>query len=595
MFSNFSLKTKLLALSIGLALALLTVGSLGSVTLQRVSDSYNHVALVNFSKFRALALKRYNSTDFAKNYLRLLIPNLTQAEAVAAQKSMEKNVENIETSSKAYKQVLFVAGEEELSKTEEAAWAPFLEGARKFASLHGSKYPDDMKKYQELVSETLPKLRLAHAEALTKLMQFQSEQADIWIKNAQETARSGAFFSWLVVIGGFIAALVLGFLLSTSLSKTLKEIAFRLSGGADEVAAASQEVSSSSEELSSAATEQAASLQETSASIEEMSAMIEKNAENASQSQKVSASSQSIAEKGKEAVTNMLHAMNDINDSNAEIMKQIEESNRNISEIVKVISEIGNKTKVINDIVFQTKLLSFNASVEAARAGEHGKGFAVVAEEVGNLAQMSGTAAKEISSMLDGSIKKVEDIVSVTKSKVERLVQVGKEKVTAGTDIAKGCRDALDEMVQSINEVGRMVSEIATANQEQSTGVKQINQAIGQLDQATQQNAAASQQTSSAAEELSSQAEVLRTMVNELMKTIEGGKRAVESSLTFEKKAKQKSLEKKVVSIESEKAKRSGDASSRSLKAGPSPVLKAAADIEELKGVPSREDSRFGT
>ena len=72
-----------------------------------------------------------------------------------------------------------------------------------------------------------------------------------------------------------------------------------------------------------------------------------------------------------------------------------------------LISEIGNKTKVINDIVFQTKLLSFNASVEAARAGEHGKGFSVVAEEVGNLAHMSGNSAKEITQLLESSINRV--------------------------------------------------------------------------------------------------------------------------------------------------------------------------------------------
>lgn len=102
----------------------------------------------------------------------------------------------------------------------------------------------------------------------------------------------------------------------------------------------------------------------------------------------------------------MIHSITEISESNDRIMSQVADGNRKISEIVQVISEIGNKTKVINDIVFQTKLLSFNASVEAARAGEHGKGFAVVAEEVGNLAQMSGNAAKEISDMLNGSVSR---------------------------------------------------------------------------------------------------------------------------------------------------------------------------------------------
>ena len=79
------------------------------------------------------------------------------------------------------------------------------------------------------------------------------------------------------------------------------------------------------------------------------------------------------------------------------------ESNKEIQEIVKVIAEIGNKTKVINDIVFQTKLLSFNASVEAARAGENGKGFAVVAEEVGKL-RVAGMFRERRSSAARGRV-----------------------------------------------------------------------------------------------------------------------------------------------------------------------------------------------
>jgi methyl-accepting chemotaxis protein len=590
MFKNLSLKIKLLSLSIGLALALLIVGSLGSFTLQRVSTAYNRVALVNFPKFRALANKRYNSTDLAKNYLRLLGSNLSSDEVSAIKQAIEGNVEKIEKANNAYAEIPFVEGEESMSKTEEAAWKPFVAAARKFVSLYGSKFPDDIQAFQELIAKDLPRLRTAHADALTKLMEFQNQQADMWIKTAQESSRSGAVFSWTVVIVGFFSALILGFLLSTSLAKSLREIATRLSGGAEEVASASQEVSSSSEELSSAATEQAASLVETSASVEEMSAMIGKNAENATQSQKVSTSSQTTADKGKEAVSNMLRAMNDINDSNTEIMNQIEESNHNISEIVKVISEIGNKTKVINEIVFQTKLLSFNASVEAARAGEHGKGFAVVAEEVGNLAQMSGTAAKEITDMLDSSIKKVEGIVHETKSKVERLVQTGKEKVTVGTEVANGCREALDEMVQSIHEVSRMVSEISTASQEQATGVKQINQAIGQLDQATQQNASASQQTASAAEQLSSQADVLRSMVNELMHTIEGRAGKLPSVDSYAKRTKAGNIEKRIFSIQGEKLKRVKETAS-----GKNPPQSSVKLASEIRGVPSREDTRFGT
>lgn len=96
--------------------------------------------------------------------------------------------------------------------------------------------------------------------------------------------------------------------------------------------------------------------------------------------------------------------MREIDSSNKELVKEIERNNTELTKITNMISEINEKTQVINDIVFQTKLLSFNASVEVVRAGEHGKGFAVVAEEVGNLASMSGKASLDISEMLETSI-----------------------------------------------------------------------------------------------------------------------------------------------------------------------------------------------
>jgi methyl-accepting chemotaxis protein len=134
------------------------------------------------------------------------------------------------------------------------------------------------------------------------------------------------------------------------------------------------------EQLSQATTEQAASLEQTSASIHEMNSMVERNTENAKAAADKSGHSRDGALRGKDVVTKMMTAINEINDANSGIMSQIDESNVRMGEIITVINEIGSKTRVINDIVFQTKLLSFNASVEAARAGEHGKGFAVVAE-----------------------------------------------------------------------------------------------------------------------------------------------------------------------------------------------------------------------
>jgi methyl-accepting chemotaxis protein len=225
----------------------------------------------------------------------------------------------------------------------------------------------------------------------------------------------------------------------------------------------------------------------------------------------------------------MINAMDKINARNTDIMTQIETSNREISEIVKVISEIGNKTKVINDIVFQTKLLSFNASVEAARAGEHGKGFAVVADEVGNLAEMSGSAAKEISSLLDGSIVKVNEIVRDTQSRVERLVKSAQEEVASGSQIAQRCGAVLSQIVGNVEEVNRGVSEITTASAEQAKGVELIDQAVGQLDHVTQANASAARESAASAEKLSEQAGLLHQAIQDLSSVVRGGAAAAQS------------------------------------------------------------------
>ena len=303
----------------------------------------------------------------------------------------------------------------------------------------------------------------------------------------------------------------------------LESMIDRLHAGSEKVSSTATGVTDASYTLSEASTEQASALQETAASIEEINAMIKKSSENSTRSQEVAGKSSEIAKRGKHAVDKMSEAINEINISNEAILRQISESNGQISEIARVIAEIGEKTKVINDIVFQTKLLSFNASVEAARAGEHGKGFAVVAEEVGNLAQMSGNAAKEISEMLAGSIKKVESIVEETKRKVESLISEGREKVQSGIVIAEQCGTVLNEVVSNVDELNTMVTEITVASHEQSQGVNEITKAMNELDQTTHANATTSQHVSGFANSLSDESRSMNNIVTELVRVVRGG------------------------------------------------------------------------
>ncbi len=316
--------------------------------------------------------------------------------------------------------------------------------------------------------------------------------------------------------------------------KSFSQIILKMLGESQEMRSSVKDITDASNRLAQATTEQASALQETAASIEQMNAMIKKSAEGASRSKEVASKSCEVATKGKFSVDEMMAAIQEIHQSHSEIMAAIDESHKEFTEIVKVISEIGFKTKVINDIVFQTKLLSFNASVEAARAGEHGKGFAVVAEEVGNLAQMSGQAAKEISSMLDISIHKVQGIVNGTNEKVSNLISQGRRKVEVGATVAKSCGEVLEEVVHHVSSLSLMVDEISTASQEQAQGIAEITRAINQLDQVTHSNAITSQQTASAALQLDAQTTATLSSIDELHDMVH----AKHLNLRLEKKQK---------------------------------------------------------
>jgi methyl-accepting chemotaxis protein len=365
-------------------------------------------------------------------------------------------------------------------------------------------------------------LRLEALGILTKMNELTAKNLSTATKLANEQYESARFTLIIATIIVFSVAGFLAVMILLAIGKSIDQIIRSLNDNAAQVSSASQQIASSAEEMSQAATEQASSLEETSSAVEEMTTMIKKNAEGAKSSTDIAHGSSQAAMRGKQVVSEMVSAMKEINEANSNIMNEITSSNQRISEIVKVIAEIGNKTKVINEIVFQTKLLSFNASVEAARAGEHGKGFAVVAEEVGNLAQMSGNAAKEISTMLDSSIKTVETTVTETKTNVESLVSTGRSKVELGNEVAKKCGEVLDEIVSSVGSVTSMVGDIATASDEQARGIEEISRAMTQLDQVTQQNAAVSEESASAAEELSAQAESLQGVVKALIRTIKG-------------------------------------------------------------------------
>lgn len=425
-------------------------------------------------------------------------------------------------------------------------------------------------------------------------------------------------------LGGILGAIVfcltffsfaMYFILS-NLTHHFVSLVTRLKNSVEGTSKTSVDVRGASQHVSSATTQQASAIQETVATLNEISAMVSRSVENTQNSTAKAERSHEIAGEGLQAIRGMIEAMDDIDKSNEDIMKTLNDSNEKIAGIVQMITEISSKTNVINDIVFQTKLLSFNASVEAARAGEHGKGFAVVAEEVGSLAQMSGNAAREIDNLLKDSIQKVQVIVEESRRSVTHQMESGKSKVEKGMQIAQRCSQALDEVTTNVGEVKSLMTDIAAASKEQADGVNNITVAMTQLDKSTQANANTAVETLGFSGTLEKQALAMSHVVQELEHRVFGqhGMKAekVEQKPRAESSSKSRSkesvLKKKDVPMKAT-AKKAHRESAKviPLKKDPSPVTSSgSSDLNTSSGpsahvmasghdveVPSANDSRF--
>jgi len=251
-----------------------------------------------------------------------------------------------------------------------------------------------------------------------------------------------------------------------SLSETIDDI----STTTEAVRLASSEIGSASDDLSRRTEQQAASLEETAAALDEITSTVKSSSQRAEEASTMVGTAKSGAEKSGTVVKNAISAM-----------ERIEESSRQISQIISVI----------DDIAFQTNLLALNAGVEAARAGEAGKGFAVVAQEVRELAQRSANAAKEI----------------------KTLIETSSTQVGTGVTLVNQTGTALGEIEGQVGKINDLIQSIVTGAREQSTALAEINSAINQMDQVTQQNAAMVEETNAATQGLSGEAVKLEGLV----------------------------------------------------------------------------------
>lgn len=256
-----------------------------------------------------------------------------------------------------------------------------------------------------------------------------------------------------------------------SIVNAMRDVVVSIDNAGREVSAGSAQMSANSAMLSSAASEQAQTVQELNDSLNDVYKQITKSTENAAVAREMTETEVEVINEGNEKMERMLAAMEEINATSA---------------------EIANIIKTIQDISFQTNILSLNASIEAARAGDAGKGFAVVADEVGNLANKAAEAAKSTTGLIETSIKAVKN----------------------GTVIANETAEMLEMIVGKATESANVVNEIADASVKQAESIRSVLERMGGISVAVNQVSDASRECASSAETLSVQSAMLKETVD---------------------------------------------------------------------------------
>ena len=257
---------------------------------------------------------------------------------------------------------------------------------------------------------------------------------------------------------------------TNTMAEKFRDIARRISGASTTVRESTREIAAGVNDLSLRTESQASSLEETSAAMEEMATTVRHNAMNAKDASKLAAQNSAVALAGNQVVSKAVEAMT-----------MIEGSSKKIGDIVGLIQEIS----------FQTNILSLNAAVEAARAGDAGRGFAVVANEVRALARRAAMASKDI----------------------KNLIATSDSQVSQGVALVRQAGTSLNDIMSAARKVESFVGEISASSHEQSTGIQHVSDAISEMDHVTQRNAALVQETNAALH-------VARAQVDELQDAI---------------------------------------------------------------------------
>lgn len=392
-----------------------------------------------------------------------------------------------------------------------------------------------------LVKGDAKKAALHEQELLNKLMESKKKQGSLTSDENSATAKTAITLMTTLVIVGTIIAIACGIIITRmitaplqkavaaasrigdgdltvdvqvtsrdetgqlmaalkTMTENLRSIISNVANTSAQVATAANQLQSTSEQIATGAEEVAAQAATVATAGEEMSATSGDIAQNCQMASEGAQRASGTAQSGADVVEKTVRVM-------GQIAEKVQESAKTVESLGARSDQIGAIIGTIEDIADQTNLLALNAAIEAARAGEQGRGFAVVADEVRALAERTTRATREIGEMIKAIQKETKDAVNV--------MEMGVHQVEAGTEEAARSGQALQQILEQVNDVAMQINQVATAAEEQTATTSEISSNMQQITSVVQQTSHGAHESATAAAQLSGNAEELQRLVRQ--------------------------------------------------------------------------------
>lgn len=517
-----ALTKRLMLLGVALSMVAVVIGVTGIVQLRKVESVYATVIDEAQAKTFLLTslLGHFRETRIQVRSLAVFGLSVEDSKTYASRTEAEvgKVIEHL----KKYEGLTDSEEERAIFSEVNQAWAKFLDVGVKILTAYGKGLDANKQELARLILEDCPPAASRVQAALDKALAYNKERVNRLTQVAQTESARSKWLAQALAIFAAIAGVILSFLLAKSLARKILQPTEKLATEASSLSFASERLLGLNNDLKSLLQAKVEKLQSASSAAEEMKAILESN-------QKLTSDSRVVAKQGVHAASETETAfrqahsqMSKANETLENLSQALVASSEEMSNLSEIFKRVTEKTKMISEIVFQTRLLSFNASVEAARAGEHGKGFAVVAQEVGALANKSGIAAKEIDDLLVTSRKHLDEVMSNNRQRIEtgrsRTQEVMGEIESASHLCIKSC----EEIRGRVDEMSKSLDSLASSSNEQGIGVQSIMASVQDLFGFAQESATKATESQSLSQELRVQSLRLDESVTDLRQVVDG-------------------------------------------------------------------------